>query len=227
MTNKKDTQNRIQILIAVIGLIGAVTVAVINLLGKQWEISTTNNILTPKSGIFPSPTLVLNRFDDPLKLFSVSYPSNFYVYNREIKDSDVTASIIPTGYTPVPESPNDENLALIAVVIRRSNASESVESYFNDMINNTVFNYHDTDGKRTLISNEVVGNGYKLHFRETLSDKSFVDFFIWNEFDTENKISAILMVLLTDKSIPVYGNAVDSIIESFTWNPRKANEILK
>jgi hypothetical protein len=60
-------------------------------------------MLTPNSNVVPTPEFVFNRFDDPLKLFSVNYPSNFYVDKREINDSDITVTIIPKEFPPLSE----------------------------------------------------------------------------------------------------------------------------
>jgi hypothetical protein len=200
-TGKRLTKKRasVTIIAGVIMAIGAVTAGVIGILPKLTESAINNRSLVTLTPI------VFSKYDDPLGLFSIEYPSDFYVLRRTIEDR----------WLAVAFAARKEEPAVISLFAARDSpglsAQNKVESLIDEML---------TDTGRTselLISNKKTNKGYLVHSELVgPNGKGVVEYYNLNE--SENDIHVAVLLRFPSNN-PVYDNGmIQHIFSSFTWS---------
>jgi hypothetical protein len=204
-SDNKATQVKLNVVIALIGVIGTITAALIAVSPRLIEL-----------GLIGKTEVAFNNFDEPLGLFSIEYPSNFGLISREVNTLTADYKFAPKEFAR--DKAREDHLAFIYISVGLKDMSNTdVETLGNAFIDDAVLEFNSNESKRVLVSNEKTERGYMTHFQEVFSANSFVDFYILSEY--EGNTSALLMFMATSESVKNYSYMIDDIFSSFQWSP--------
>jgi hypothetical protein len=200
--SKAPRKLNIQITVALIGLAGAVIVALISKFPDLKNIGriTTNDIVS------------FSKYDDPTGIFSIEFPSNFYVSNRRISADSFAITFLSRS-----EGDDEDQIHVTAEHYPSENVSENLQAAtgFETLLHN------ESLGLR-VISNERTQDGYLLHF-EFLGmrrpDKRSYDCQIYSLVEARSNMVINLSMTVCDESTEMYGDdIITQLFSSFQWS---------
>lgn len=223
MTGKKvklTTGQKVSILAAIIGVIGTVTAAVINIvpdISKHMQPNTPS--VTETSLPVTFTPLAYNRYDDPSGMFSIELPNNLILTGRN-KDSvslDVQFDI---------NRENSKKGDIFTLDIRTGVDDNISDEYPSETIENLITNSLDEKYfiDMTLISSEKTDKGFIAHSQS--SDEVYA-YVTDTYYLVESQNSAYFLVVMSVQGdvTPESEEIVEHIFSTVNWDPSKVDGV--
>lgn len=221
--NKKPSKKRFSVTVkaaiigGIIGLIGVITAAIITVNPDIFDLTSEKNLITTTPVSF-------TRYDDPLGIFSIEYPSNYAVVpnsNQKI-DQGFVIQFAPIESLESPEGNRSKYGSIFVSAIRKKILNKDI-SVINDGTLNELPFLRPYDSF-VLISNKKTEKGFLVHYK--FVDNKFKDYnvhaYLLIEFDESSVFGVAYFVL--DESLAYYQNILEHTFSSISWYPSRVEE---
>jgi len=214
--NKKGNSQRIAVWIAMIGLAGTITAALIAVLPNLIELKQ----ISERDADTATTAMGFNKFDEPIGAFSIEYPQDFAFLSKDIRD---TAAIYTFGPSKVvlEEGFYKPDFLIYVDFGLNEEPIRDFDSAENFLLEHTFSKVFSKD-KSVIVSNEKTDNGFKVHIQQ--NDPTLKHGFILFEF--KDNVIAAVAIFITDNNVPINDDSIDYIFSSFNWSPTKIKKVI-
>jgi hypothetical protein len=219
-TKKRRTKKKVSVTVigAIIAAIAAIIAAIIGIYPNLRDTDANTRItvtVTPET---------LIEYEDPLGIFTIEYPSSFFLDDRGGVEGSIALLFNNKNKTA-----SDNYIDTIAIWFERlDDPNSDVESLMHKRIVDVLEKKFEGVLEWTLISNERTSKGYFTHYLQECPPCEIKKSHSFELFEIENGISVIVGISVPgDEITPETINMVDRISKSFQWSSVKVDKSIR